>query len=68
MSDIAKQLRKIRREKELSQESLSAIMGLSDGGYVSQWELGRRNPTLSTLHNWADALGYRLTLEPKDEA
>jgi transcriptional regulator with XRE-family HTH domain len=64
--DLVKQLRKIRRDKEVSQDTLSAIMGKANGGYVSQWEKGRRNPTLATLHTWADALGYRLKLEPKE--
>ncbi len=66
MSDLPKQLRKIRREKEISQDSIAAIMGKSTVGYVSLLESGKRNPTLSTLTSWVDALGYRLTLEPKE--
>jgi transcriptional regulator with XRE-family HTH domain len=66
MSDIRQQLRKIRREKEISQDCIAAIMGKSTVGYVSLLESGKRNPTLSTLTSWVDALGYRLTLEPKE--
>jgi transcriptional regulator with XRE-family HTH domain len=66
MSDIRQQLRKIRREKEISQDCVAAIMGKSTVGYVSLLESGKRNPTLSTLSSWVDALGYRLTLEPKE--
>lgn len=66
MSDIAKQLRKIRREKEISQDCVAAIMGKSTVGYVSLLESGKRNPTLSTLTSWVDALGYRLTLVEKE--
>ena len=66
MNDIPKQLRKIRREKEISQDSVAAIMGKSTVGYVSLLESGKRNPTLSTLNSWVDALGYRIVLEPKE--
>jgi transcriptional regulator with XRE-family HTH domain len=64
--DIRKKLRKIRREQEISQDSVAAIMGKNTVGYVSLLESGKRNPTLGTLTSWADALGYRLTLEPKE--
>ena len=66
MSDIPKQLRKIRREKEISQDSIAAIMGKTTVGYVSLLESGKRNPTLNTLTSWVDALGYELTLRPKE--
>jgi transcriptional regulator with XRE-family HTH domain len=66
MSDIRQQLRKIRREKEISQDCIAAIMGKSTVGYVSLLESGKRNPTLSTLTSWVDALGYRIKLEPKE--
>lgn len=64
--DIRKQLRKIRREKEISQDALAAAMGKSSVGWVSHLETGRRNPTLSNFTLWVDALGYRLKLEPKE--
>jgi transcriptional regulator with XRE-family HTH domain len=66
IDDIRKKLRKIRREQEISQDSVAAIMGKNTVGYVSLLESGKRNPTLGTLTSWADALGYRLTLEPKE--
>jgi transcriptional regulator with XRE-family HTH domain len=64
-NDIVKQLRKIRRDKEVSQDSIAAIMGKGTYGYLSQCETGRRNPTLSTLCKWVDALGYEIVLREK---
>lgn len=65
MSDLIKQLRKIRRDQELSQEAVAAAAAL-DKGHISQLEVGRRVPNLSTLTSWANALGYELTLRPKE--
>lgn len=65
MTDIVKQLRKIRRDKELDQQEVAAIAGLYQN-HISQLETGRRVPTLQTLNLWANALGYELTLRPKE--
>lgn len=65
MTDIVKQLRKIRRDKELDQQEVAAIAGLYQN-HISQLETGRKSPTLQTLNLWANALGYELTLRPKE--
>lgn len=65
MSDIIKQLRKIRRDQELSQDAVEAVAALGDG-HISQLERGRRTPNLNTLTSWADALGYQIVLRPKE--
>lgn len=65
MTDIVKQLRKIRREQELDQSEVAALAGLYPN-HISQLETGRRAPTLPTLSMWANALGYELTLRPKE--
>jgi transcriptional regulator with XRE-family HTH domain len=64
MTDIIKQLRKIRREREMAQQDLAAIAGLAQN-QISYFETGRTKPTLPTLTLWASALGYDLALVPK---
>ena len=66
MSEIVKQLRKIRQEKEISQEAVAAVLHNNSHGYVSLLENGRRSPKLYTLTKWADVLGYELVLRPKE--
>ena len=66
MSDIIKQLRKIRRDQELSQEAVEAVAALGDG-HISQLERGKRTPNLITLTSWANALGYEVALQKKGE-
>jgi transcriptional regulator with XRE-family HTH domain len=61
--DIIKQLRKIRRDREIGQQDLAADAGLYQN-HISQLECGRRSPTLVTLNQWANALGYEVTLRP----
>lgn len=65
MSDIIKQLREIRRAKEIAQEDLSA-----DCGYhrqqIMRWENGISRPSLPVVCDWANALGYELTLRVKE--
>jgi transcriptional regulator with XRE-family HTH domain len=65
MSDIVKQLRKIRRDQEISQDALAAAAGMAKG-HISGLERGQRNPALTTLTNWAGALGYEIVLRPKE--
>jgi transcriptional regulator with XRE-family HTH domain len=66
MTDIIDQLRKIRMDRGLSQDALSYLSGISSAHYVCRMETGERNPRLEMVARWADALGYRLTLEPKE--
>jgi len=59
MDEISKKLgenlRRIRKEKGMTQEDLCNVLDL-DRGYISSIENGKRNPTLSTLKKLADAL------------
>ena len=61
---ILSQLRKIRRDKELSQEYVS-----KRAGYLRiqlcLYETGGREPRFQAVHDWAEALGYELVLRPK---
>jgi transcriptional regulator with XRE-family HTH domain len=48
-------LRRIRRERDLSQEALAASAGLARN-HVSELERARRDPSLATIVQLADAL------------
>jgi len=47
---------RIRKEKGLTQEKLAELSGLSQQ-YLSDLENGKRNPTVVTLYELAQALG-----------
>lgn len=47
---------RLRQEKGLTQEEVEARSGFSQQ-YISGLERGRRNPTVITLHELAQALG-----------
>jgi transcriptional regulator with XRE-family HTH domain len=49
-------VRRLRKERDLSQERLSVLSGLARA-YVSSVETGRRNATLDTLEILARTLG-----------
>jgi transcriptional regulator with XRE-family HTH domain len=49
-------VRRIRLERGLTQEQLAERSGFTQG-YISELELGRRNPTVVSLFELADALG-----------
>lgn len=53
-------LRELRQERGLSQEELGFEAGLHRT-YISQLELGRKNPTLKTLYMLSCALDVSLT-------
>jgi transcriptional regulator with XRE-family HTH domain len=53
-------LRKVRREKGISQESLADLAGLHRT-YVSSVERGERNVTLQTIEKLAKALGVSMS-------
>lgn len=64
-SNIGKNLKKFRDEKNLTLKQLSEISGVSIS-FISDIENGRRNPSNDTLNSLADALGVfvdRLTGE-----
>lgn len=53
--EFGKQLRKVRQEKEFTQEELADRAGMHFT-YVGQIERGLRNPSLVNLHKLAKAL------------
>jgi transcriptional regulator with XRE-family HTH domain len=53
---VGKNFARVRREKGLTQEEVATRSGLSQQ-YLSGLESGRRNPTIITLHELAQALG-----------
>ena len=59
---------RLRREKGLTQEEVQARSGFSQQ-YLSSLERGRRNPTVITIYELAQALGVRHVqlVEPDDQ-
>ena len=53
---VGKNFARIRREKGLTQEDVEARSGFSQQ-YLSSLERGRRNPTVITIYELAEALG-----------
>ncbi len=53
---VGRNFARLRREKGLTQEDVEARSGLSQQ-YLSSLERGRRNPTVITLFELAQALG-----------
>ena len=58
---------RIRKEKGLTQERLSELSGLSQQ-YISDLERGKRNPTIVTIYELAQALsvGHLDLVTPQD--
>ena len=53
---VGRNFARIRREKGLTQEQMEERSGFSQQ-YISGLEQGRRNPTVVTLYELAEALG-----------
>ena len=53
---VGRNVRRIRQEKDLTQEQLAELSGFSQQ-YLSGLEQGRRNPTIVSLYELATALG-----------
>ncbi|MBX9453596.1 MAG: helix-turn-helix domain-containing protein [Mesorhizobium sp.] len=53
---VGRNFARLRREKGLTQEEVQARSGFSQQ-YLSDLERGRRNPTIITLYELAQALG-----------
>jgi transcriptional regulator with XRE-family HTH domain len=53
---VARNLRRLRVKRSLSQEALAGDAGI-DRTYVSRLERGLENPTIGLLERLADALG-----------
>lgn len=56
---MLKNERKINRK--LTLDKLSKISGYTAQA-ISQWENGTRSPGIKTLIDWANSLGYKLTI------
>jgi transcriptional regulator with XRE-family HTH domain len=56
---VGQNVRRLRLAADLSQEAVAELMGV-DRAYVSALELGKRNPTVITLWQVAEALQVRL--------
>lgn len=56
MYRFGEKLKEIRKEKNISQQKLAELLGVSFVA-VSQWELGKRSPKSRTVRHVADALG-----------
>jgi transcriptional regulator with XRE-family HTH domain len=60
--DIGQQIKRIRRERGISQLDLFVLTGHSLVT-ISNIETGKTNPRLSTLQQIAEALGTTLTID-----
>jgi transcriptional regulator with XRE-family HTH domain len=56
---VGRNFARLRRERDLTQEEVAALSGFSQQ-YISSLERGRRNPTVITLYELAQALGAGL--------
>jgi transcriptional regulator with XRE-family HTH domain len=64
--NLLTELRIIRQGRKISQQELALDLGLNSQSGLSCLETGKRSPNLSTLIEWAGALGYELALRPKE--
>lgn len=65
---VGRNFARLRHEKGLTQEQVAELSGLSQQ-YLSDLERGRRNPTIITLYELAQALGvsHVALVEPTDD-
>jgi transcriptional regulator with XRE-family HTH domain len=66
---VGRNFSRLRREKGLTQEQVEERSGFSQQ-YLSSLERGRRNPTVITLYELAQALGVEHVelVKPDDDA
>lgn len=60
---IIAELVRARREQGLTGRQVAARIGVVQS-QLSYWETGARRPLAQNLADWAQALGYELTLRP----
>jgi transcriptional regulator with XRE-family HTH domain len=60
MNNLAKNTKKFRLNKGLTQEMLALRIGVTRG-YISLLESGKKEPTISTLYKIADVLGVEVS-------
>lgn len=53
---VGRNFARLRRDKDLTQEEVEALSGFSQQ-YLSGLEQGKRNPTIVTLYELAEAIG-----------
>lgn len=58
---LVDRLRNVRVSREIKLETLAATSGYGKTT-VTEWESGKHIPSVSALTDWANALGYDLTL------
>lgn len=58
---FGKRLKKLRNERNISQEKLAELASLHRT-YISSLECGRRNPTITTLYVISKALNITISL------
>ena len=56
---VAENIKRIRKEKHLTQKQLGEKCGMSEST-LRQYEIGYRNPKIQTIKRIADALGVSL--------
>ena len=53
---LGQNMKRIRPKKKISQGDIARVLKV-DRGYIRNIENGKKNPTLATIQNLADALG-----------
>lgn len=67
LDPIVAELRAERRRRGLSQTQVGTLIGRRSYQTVWQWESGTNDPGLSSVREWAAALGFDLALVPASE-
>ncbi len=67
LDPLVAELTAARKAQGLSQRQLADRM-LCHRRTILTWENGMNSPVAPMLADWADALGFTLTLTPKDSA
>ena len=65
MSELIKTIKERREVLQVTQEGLAQLSGVGLRT-LKQFESGKGNPTLSTLHKIADVLGMEICLKIKN--
>jgi transcriptional regulator with XRE-family HTH domain len=60
-SYIGSEIRRVRKEKKISQVQLSESSGISQT-YISEIESGKRLPTLNVLHKLTKGIGAKCVI------
>lgn len=60
LDDLGERIKKVREEKELTQEDLDELTGLHYT-YISKIEAGKKQPSLKSLEKITEALGVSLS-------